>query len=111
MCKAFNGIERLQLFGFEIISLISQGKIETIEEIEKHIAESDLVQYIRDKYSDGMTIKFEDDCPYNLDDWNKEFHNYSGCIEGKERRNYGICNNNDGLLLVVELVLEIISNK
>lgn len=28
MSKAFNGTDRLQLFGLEIIALISQGKME-----------------------------------------------------------------------------------
>lgn len=74
MSKAFNGTDRLQLFGLEIIALISQGKVETIEEIEKHIDEGNLIQYIRDKYHNDMFNTFEDDCPYNLDDWNKAFN-------------------------------------
>ena len=44
MSKAFNGTDRLQLFGLEIIALISQGKIEMMEEIEKHIVEDNLIQ-------------------------------------------------------------------
>ena len=43
MSKAFNGTDRLQLFGLEIIALISQGKMETIKEIEHHIDEGNLV--------------------------------------------------------------------
>ena len=111
MSKAFNGTDRLQLFGLEIIALISQGKMETIEEIENHIDKCDLVQYIRDKYHDDMFNTFEDDCQYNLDDWNKAFSGYSGYIQGNERRKYGICNDNEGLLLVVALVLDMVSSK
>ena len=111
MSKAFNGTDRLQLFGLEIIALISQGKVETIEEIEKHIDNCDLVQYVRDKYHDDMFNTFEEDCPYNLDDWNKAFSEYSGYIQGNERRKYGICNDNEGLLLVVALVLDMVSSK
>lgn len=71
MNKMFNGTERLQLFGLEIIALISQGKSETIEQIEQHIDAGNLIQYIREKYKDNMFNTFDDDCPYNLEDWNK----------------------------------------
>lgn len=54
MNKMFNGTERLQLFGLEIIALISQGKSETIEQIEQHIDAGNLIQYIREKYKDNM---------------------------------------------------------
>lgn len=73
MNKMFNGTERLQLFGLEIIALISQWKSETIEKIEQHIDARDLVQYIRDKYKDNMFNTFDDDCPYNLEDRNQAF--------------------------------------
>lgn len=68
MSKAFNGTDRLQLFGLEIIALISQGKVETIEEIEKHIDNCDLVQYVRDKYHDDMfnTFEFSNCLMYNV---------------------------------------------
>ena len=61
MSKAFNGTDRLQLFGLEIIALISQGKVETIEEIEKHIDNCDLVQYVKSwemyrQWSDGRIL-------------------------------------------------------
>ena len=44
MNKMFNGTERLQLFGLEIIALISQGKSEMIEQVEQHIDGGDLIQ-------------------------------------------------------------------
>ena len=71
MNKMFNGTERLQLFGLEIIALISQGKSEMIEQVEQHIDDGDLIQYIREKYKDNMFNTFDDDCPYNLEDWNQ----------------------------------------
>ncbi|MBO5007453.1 MAG: hypothetical protein J6D26_01295 [Clostridia bacterium] len=111
MNKAFNGADRLQLFGLEVISLVSQGKTETITEIEKHIDDVNLIQYIREKYRNDMFNTFEDDCPYNLNDWNKAFSEYSGYIRGNERRKYGICNDSDGLLLLLALLLEIVADK
>lgn len=71
MNKMFNGTERLQLFGLEIIALISQGKSETIEQIEQHIDAGNLIQYIRESNKDNMFNTFDDDCPYNLEDWNQ----------------------------------------
>ena len=111
MNKMFNGTERLQLFGLEIIALISQGKSETIEQIEQHIDAGNFIQYIREKYKDNMFNTFYDDCPYNLEDWNQAFAVYSGYIQGNERRKFGICNDNEGLLLIVALILEILSGR
>ena len=92
MNKMFNGTERLQLFGLEIIALISQGKSETIEQIEQHIDAGNLIQYIREKYKDNMFNTFDDDCPYNLEDWNQAFAGYSEYIQGNERSKFGIYN-------------------
>ena len=61
MNKMFNGTERLQLFGLEIIALISQGKSETIEQIEQHIDAGNLIQYIREKNKDNMFNTFDND--------------------------------------------------
>lgn len=111
MDKAFKGTDRLQLFGLELISLISQGKTETLEEVGKHIDSGDVIQFIREKYRGNMFNTFEEDCPYDLEDWNKAFSKYNGYIQGNERRKYGICNDDDGLLLLVALILEMVSSK
>ena len=103
MNKMFNGTERLQLFGLEIIALISQGKSETIEQIEQHIDAGNLIQYIREKYKDNMFNTF--------DDWNQAFAGYSEYIQGNERSKFGIYNDNEGLLLIVALILEILSGR
>jgi hypothetical protein len=109
--KAFNGVDRLQLFGFELIALISAGEKETIDDVEKQIADNNIVYYIREKYRDKMFNTFEDNCPYNLDDWNKAFADFSGWVEGNESRKFGIVNNDEGLLLLLALALELVSSK
>lgn len=111
MGKPFNGTERIQIFAFELIALIAQGKKETIEKIEEQITNENIVRYIRDKYRDDMTNTFEEDCPYNLDDWNKAFFGFSGYVEGNERRKWGIESKDDGLLLLLALAIELISSK
>lgn len=82
-----------------------------ISDVEKHMSEGDLIQYIRNKYHDDMFNTFEDDYPYNLDDWNAAFADYDGYIQGNERRKYGIMNKEDGLLLIVALILDMVSRK
>ena len=58
-----------------------------------------------------MFNTFDDDCPYNLEDWNQEFAGYSEYIQGNERSKFGIYNDNEGLLLIVALILEILSGR
>ena len=62
-----------------------------------------------DKYS--LFYTFDDDCPYNLEDWNQAFAGYSGYIQGNERSKFGICNDNEGLLLIVALILDILCRR
>lgn len=111
MKKAFNGTERIQIFGFELIALIAQGKTEDIDTIETQIENENIVRYIRDKYKNDMSNTFEEDCPYNIDDWNKEFSEFSAYVKGNERRKWGIVNREDGLLLLLALTLELVSSK
>ena len=52
MEKAFNGTERIQIFAFELIALIAQGKKENIKMVETQIANENIVRYIREQYRD-----------------------------------------------------------
>ncbi len=93
----------LGLFSMEILHLISAGKKEEISIIEKQFEQSNLVEYLSEKYNDEFYIKF-DNTTYDNSQINKYFSNYSGYIEGKEDRKYGIINGDDGLLLILALV-------
>lgn len=109
--EPYTGVDRLELFGFEIISLISRGYKETVAEIEKHMEGENIIQYIRDKYDGELNNPFSDEAPYNYEDWNKALAKYSGWIEGQERRKYGVENEEDGLLLLIALVLELVAGR
>lgn len=91
------------LFSLEILHLISSGARETLEDIEKHISDNDLVQYLNNKYDEEFFVKF-DNQTYDNAQINKYFNNYDGYIQGNERRKYGIINKDDGLLLILALL-------
>lgn len=109
--EPFTGVDRLELLGYEIIALISRGRKETISEIEKQMENENILHYIREKYADELYNPFSDNSQYNYEDWNKALAKYSGWIEGQERRKYGIENEDDGLLLLVALILELVANR
>lgn len=109
--EPYTGVDRLELLGFEIIDLVSCGYKETISEIENQIESESIVQYIREKYKDNLSNTFSDNMPYNYADWNKALAKYSGWIRGRERRKYGIENEDDGLLLLLAFILELVTNR
>ncbi len=109
--ELFTGVDRLELLGYEIIALISRGYKETITEIERQMEKENILQYVREKYAGELFNPFSDDAQYNYTDWNKALGKYSGWIEGQERRKYGIENEEDGLLLLLALILELVANR
>ena len=109
--EPYTGVDRLELLGFEIIDLVSCGYKETISEIENQIESESIVQYIREKYKDNLSNTFSDNMPYNYADWNKALAKYSGWIRGRERRKYSIENEDDGLLILLAFILELVANR
>lgn len=109
--ELFTGVDRLELLGYELIALISRGRKETISEIEKQMENGNILHYIREKYGDELFNPFSDNMQYNYSDWNKALTKYCGWIKGQERRKYGIENEDDGLLLLVVLILELVANR
>ncbi|MBR3610169.1 MAG: hypothetical protein IKL57_01705 [Oscillospiraceae bacterium] len=100
--KSLRGIGLLSL---EIMHLISIGKKETFDEIEKHFEEKDLVEYLYEKYNDKFVTSF-DSGVYDNEAINTYFFNFSGCIEGEELRKYEIAGHENGLLLILALIAE-----
>ena len=75
--------------------------------VQQHKSIKEMIMLIRQE----MFNTFDDDCPYNLEDWNQAFAGYSEYIQGNERSKFGIYNDNEGLLLIVALILEILSGR
>ncbi len=93
----------LGLFVLEIAALVSAGKSVTVEVIEKHIDDGDVIEFISEKFKESLNIDFKNGI-YDVAALNKYFSDYSGYINGNESRKYGIVNENDGLLLLISLV-------
>lgn len=98
--KSLKGIG---LFQQEVLHLVSIGKTETIEDVEKALENENLIEYIFNNYRDEFSNLF-DDTIYDNEALNSYFHNYNGYIQGNESRKYGIMNQNDGLLLILALI-------
>lgn len=117
LCKNFckgedyiGNLKGLGLFMHEVISLISSGKKETIEDIENHIEEESIVEYITSKYAGSFSINF-DNTIYDNKAINSFFSSYVGQIRGNENRKYGVVNDEDGLLLLLSAVADKIEDE
>ena len=106
MEKMFNGVERMDLFAQELLSQISSGKTETVSKIIEEMEKKNVVRYLYSKYKDEWFLSLDDDCPYNVDDWEEKYHQFSYIDTSDARRKWGVCNENDGLLLLVSLTFE-----
>lgn len=98
-------LKGIGLLGLEVLHLISLGKKESIHDVKKHFEENDIIEYIFKKYEKNFTISL-DNSIYDNKSLNSYFHKYSDYIDGNEYRKYGIQNDDDGLLLIVALMMD-----
>lgn len=96
-------LKGIGLFQLNVLHLISIGKKENIETIEKQMDEGNLIEYIFYKYREDFCVSF-DNLVYNNKALNKYFQDSCGCIAGNESRQYGIMNETDGLLIILALI-------
>ena len=111
MDKAFNGLDRIDLFAQEIITQISLGHKETITQIVEEMDRKHVVRYLYEKYKDDWFLSLDDRCPYNVDDWEEIYSQYAYISSNDARRKWGIVNEEDGLLLLVSLTFEALREK
>lgn len=100
-----NNLKGIGMFCLQILSVISAGYSESIESIEEHMNDSDLVEYLSKKYDNQFVVKY-DDSIYSNEAINGYFSGYTGYIQGNENRKYGIQNEDDGLLLILALLMD-----
>lgn len=98
-------LKGLGLFVENIVHLISIGKSETITDIEQHFEDKDVVEYLYHKYAENFFTQF-DNTTYSNENINNYYYNYFGYINGNESRKYGIMKENDGLLLIISLLMD-----
>lgn len=98
--------DRLEMLGYDIMALISNGEKENVNDIISHFEKSDLVHYLIGKYKDQMSL-ISEDSPYNIDEWEKVFEQYSYMTYGHDvKRKMGFVNEDeDGLLLLLNIIL------
>lgn len=94
----------IDVLAFEIIALISNGYTETITKIEEELDNNNLVAYLNIKYRENFMVDFVNGA-YDIKELNQYFADYSGYIQGNESRKFGIFNENDGLLMVISLII------
>lgn len=106
MEKPFNGLERIDLFGQELVALISSGKTEPVKKIIDEMETKTVVHYLYNKYKDHYTMSLGEDSPYNVDDWEEIYHQFSDTTPEEAKHRWGIYNEDDGLLLLSTLTFE-----
>lgn len=111
MEKAFNRLDRIDLFAQDIIAQISFGHKETITKIVEEMDKKHVVRYLYEKYHDNLYLSLGDNCPYNVDDWEEIYSQYAYISSNDARRKWGIVNEDDGLLLLVSLTFEALREK
>lgn len=108
MAKVFDGLYGIKNFAFDIIALIADGEKESIKDIEKEIKDNKIINYICNKYSNKMMLVLDENFPYDIEAWNQELLNYTSWVEGNESRKFGIIKKDDGLLLLLGLILDLL---
>lgn len=106
----FTGLHGLKSFSFDLIAIIAHGNKEKISVIENEIENRNITNYLYSKYSNLMMIPLNNDCIYDLESWNRELSEYTGWVEGNESRKFGIINDDDGLLLLLGLVIDLLKD-
>lgn len=102
-------LKGLGLFASSIIHLISIGKQENFNEIEEHIENADIVEYLYEKYRDHFYVHFDGNM-YNNQQINAYFNRYTGYLEGNEERKFGVVGCNNGLLVLLAMLNDIIED-
>lgn len=106
------GSDRLEFFGYEIVSLISNGEEESVDDVIQSLEESNAVHYILEKYNDKL-IWLQGNTLYDLNEWEKVLAQYSYITFNSDvRRKMGIYNREkDGLLVLMNIILQEISER
>lgn len=107
-----HGSDRLEMLGYDILALISDGQTESVNDIIAHFENKNVVNYLMSKYKGKLSLITEN-CPYNIDDWEELFEQDSYITFGHDvSRKFGLCNEEkDGLLLMVSLILEKVAQR
>lgn len=94
-------MRNLQRIGQEVIALCSRGEKEALQAVENHLEKGDVIEYLIHKYH--LDIKVE-----AIKELDKKLNTYADYVIGNEDRKYGIISEDQGLLLILSLLFEIL---
>lgn len=104
-----NSIYGVGLLQLEILHLISLGKKENLKEIELQMENGLLIEYLCKKYRKDISDSYLR--RYNTRALNMFFQNYAGSLSDDAMSKYGLANEDDGLLLIIALIANKISEE
>lgn len=112
MSKPYEGSGSIEYLGYEIISLISRGYKEDVDEIISKMEEGKVVHYILDKYQDQLRLLKDNDL-YNYNDWEKIFgqQSYITFNSNVSRKMEIVNRETDGLLVLLQIILETVAQR
>lgn len=82
------------------------AKKESVEKILNEMTKKNVVHYLYGKYRDDWFFSMDDNCPYNIADWEKIFYESSYMTFGDVKRKLGVRHEDEGLLVILSLILE-----
>ena len=100
-------LKRITLLGYEIIGLISSGCKESVDDIIEK-SNNGIVEYLICKYKDSL--HWLDEKTYNYSFWNEKIKNsITAETKIKTMETWHIKNEDDGLLLLLGIILDIVN--
>jgi len=109
----FKGKERIEMLGYDIIHLISAGHKENFDDIISQLENGSLMSYLYNKYKDELAIlTLDTSSPYDHNEWEKALDEFSYMeFHHNVVRKMGIENKDDGLLVLLSIILELASQQ
>ena len=109
----FKGNERIEMLGYDIIHLISAGYKENFNDIINQLDKGSLMTYLYNKYKGELAIlTLDSSSPYDYNEWEKVLDEFSYMeFHHDAVRKMGIVNEDDGLLVLLSIILDLASKQ
>ena len=109
----FKGKERIEMLGYDVIHLISAGHKENFDDIISQLDKGLLMPYLYNKYKGELAIlTLDSSSPYDYNEWEKVLDEFSYMeFHHDVVRKMGIENKDDGLLVLLSIILQLASTK
>lgn len=91
----------LSTFAYCVLDVVSSGNKEGISVVERHFDNGDIFEYLTHKYPESFCLL----SPENGGEINQYFSELSAYVKGNERRKFCVDGEENGLLLVLALVI------